>query len=201
MSYRKFTLKTFCETFSIPASAVDLFSPNIPYVQPSDHLQFDISEGLRLPLTTEKAKSEYLIVPILREVRRHNNNNFTIFSGYNLTVDKKRNLTGFCDFVLTHSTLPFEIDKPMFCIVEAKNEDIEGGVGQCAAEMLAARIFNERDGTNVHTIYGCVTNAVEWLFLRLENDTLLIDTRRYALANLPELLGALQTVIDFYKTE
>ena len=31
-------------------------------------------------------------------------------------------------------------------IVEAKNENIKSGLGQCAAEMVAARLFNEREG-------------------------------------------------------
>jgi hypothetical protein len=199
MSYRKFTLASFSEQLSIGVRSASVFSQPMLTMEPSERLRFDIEEGLQMPLASEKAKSENLIVPILREVRRSNGAIFTVFSGYNLNVDKLRKLNGFCDFVLTMQPLPFELRNPVFCVVEAKHEDIESGIGQCAAEMYAARFFNEKNGNNTHIIHGCVTSAYDWLFLRLEGNTLLIDTRRYALANLPELLGALQTVIDFYK--
>lgn len=71
-------------------------------------------------------------------------------------------------------------------------------MGQCAAEMLATRLFNEATENDISIVHGAVTSGTEWLFLRLEGDALLVDTRRYALANLPELLGALQTVLDVY---
>lgn len=199
MSYQKFTLATFSEEFAITVESTRIFTPPFNRVEPSERLQFDIEEGLQMPLLTEKAKSENLITPILREMRRRNGAIFTVFSGYNLTVDKRRKLSGYCDYVLTMQSIPFELRNPIFCIVEAKHEDIESGIGQCAAEMYAARLFNEKNGNrSSDIIHGCVTSAYDWLFLRLEGSTLQIDSQRYVLAKLPELLGALQTVIDFY---
>jgi hypothetical protein len=64
--------------------------------------------------------------------------------------------------------------------------------------LLREYLFNEREGSDIRIIHGCVTSAYDWLFLKLDGATLTIDTRRYGLVNLPELLGALQTVIDFY---
>ena len=32
----------------------------------------------------------------------------------------------------------------MLAVVEAKNDSIKGGLGQCIAAMVAARLFNER---------------------------------------------------------
>ncbi|MCU0427478.1 MAG: hypothetical protein MUF71_17830 [Candidatus Kapabacteria bacterium] len=199
MSYRKFTLSSFSKDFSITISSAEIFPQPIALVEPSSRLKADIDEGVKLPLGTEKAKSENLIAPILREIRRRNDDSFTIFSGYNLSIDRKRKLTGYCDFVLTMQPMPFELQNPIFCVVEAKDEDIESGLGQCAAEMYAARIFNEEHQNPTAILHGCVTSAYDWLFLRLEGNSLRIDKRRYALANLPELLGALQSVIDFYQ--
>lgn len=34
------------------------------------------------------------------------------------------------------------IDVPVVVISEAKNENIKGGLGQCAVAMLAAQLFN-----------------------------------------------------------
>ncbi len=200
MSYRKFTLKSFCQTFGIQTS----YSPVLQNVIPQEAtplLSAELAESHRFPMLTEKAKSEHIISPVLREICRRNPDNLTLFSGYELTADKKRGLNGYCDFLFSKTSVPIEISTPMICLVEAKSENIEGGVGQCAAEMLAARIFNEKDGSEVRIIHGCVTSAYDWLFLRLDGDTLTIDTHRYALANLPELLGAWQSVIDFYNPE
>jgi transketolase C-terminal domain/subunit len=52
-------------------------------------------------------------------------------------------------------------------IVEAKNENIKGGLGQCVAEMVAAQIFNEREANAIDTIYGAVTTGEIWKFLKL----------------------------------
>ena len=42
-------------------------------------------------------------------------------------------------------------------------------------EMVAARIFNEREGTPRETLHGAVTTGDVWKFLRLEGDTVWID--------------------------
>ena len=41
------------------------------------------------------------------------------------------------------------IQAPVHTIVEAKKEDINGGIAQCIAEMVAAQIFNERKGAAI----------------------------------------------------
>lgn len=51
------------------------------------------------------------------------------------------------------------INAPMMIIVEAKNENIKGGLGQCAAVMLAAQLFNQQQGNEIKTIYGAVTTG------------------------------------------
>jgi hypothetical protein len=84
-------------------------------------------------------------------------------------------------------------------VYEAKNDSIEDWYGQCGAEMYAARLFNQQKGNDIHTIHGAITNGFTWQFLKLEGQTLFIDSQRYGLANLPQLLGAIQKVYDFYK--
>lgn len=70
--------------------------------------------------------------------------------------------------------------------------------GQCGAEMYAARLFNEQKNEPYRIIYGAVTDGYEWVFLKLEENTLFIDKERYYLRNLSELLGVLKTIMDFY---
>ncbi len=45
-------------------------------------------------------------------------------------------------------------------------------------------------------IYGVSTNAFEWIFLKLDNGThLIIDTQRYYLNEVQQLLGILQGIL------
>lgn len=90
-------------------------------------------------LTTEKAKSEYIIVPILKELRRHNPDKFSTFSGVEFNVEKTLELMGYCDFMLSAETKRGEITAPVFCLIEAKDGEIDKGYAQCGADALAQK--------------------------------------------------------------
>ena len=192
MSYKHFTIKALKKKLGLQIGYEDLFSGRISPVAPSTQLEADVAEGKQFPLLSEKAKSELLIMPVLKELKRLNNGRVNVFSGYPLNVDAEKGLTGFCDFLITKDPLPVEIVSPILAIVEAKNEHIEAGIGQCGAEMYAAYQYNLEDGQSVPRIYGAVTTASEWLFMRLEENILTIDARRYALSELPHILGIFQ---------
>jgi hypothetical protein len=77
-------------------------------------------------------------------------------------------------------------------IVEAKNENIKGGLGQCVAEMIAAQLFNEREGNAIDTIYGAVTTGEIWKFLKLVGAVASIDLSDYYIVrDVPKILGIL----------
>ncbi len=88
------------------------------------------------------------------------------------------------------------IEQPIFCIVEAKNDNLENGVPQCIAEMFAARIANERQNKPIDVIYGCVTTGHSWQFLKLEGSTAYQDANIYGLTDLPKILGILHSFVD-----
>ena len=200
MAYSDFTLAKVRKQLGIEQQRVNaLFDSNLPEVEPSDWLKADIADALQSPLSTEKAKSEQIIYPILKELKRNNPNAFAVFSGYAFNVDESRQLNGLCDFMLTKKADIVKPEVPIFCLVEAKNGVVEESFGQCTAEMVAARIFNEQDAEPIQIIYGCVTNAFEWIFLKLEGNTIYIDSNRYLLDRLPRLLGVLQNVVDGYR--
>jgi hypothetical protein len=73
--------------------------------------------------------------------------------------------------------------------VEAKKENIPAGLGQCVAEILAARIFNERAGNENLVIYGTVTTGSIWQFLKLEGQSIQIDLSEYYLKDVNKILG------------
>lgn len=202
MVYSDFTLDQLDRLFGISETQVRLFSEeSLITIQPSERLLADVQEGQELPVFSEKAKSEMLITPVLREVRRQSGNQFNIFSGYQFEVDKERGLTGICDYLFTTHPRTNRIKSPVFCAVEAKSRSVEEGIAQAGAEMIAARLFNERENTPTPVVFGCVTNAYEWLFLKLEGNQLFTDTDRYFLdvLNLPRLLGVLGGIVAFYK--
>ena len=165
---------------------------------PSDWLLTTLSIQKKLPQGTEKAKSELRIAPILMELHSRNAHKFTFFSGYTFDVDASKSLTGRCDFLLIKEAYSTNIEAPIIGIFEAKDDNIDKWIGQCGAEMYAARLFNEQHDEAINIIYGAVTNGNEWLFLKLAENILYVDTEVYSIRNLAELLGALQTLIDFY---
>ncbi|CAK0764786.1 conserved hypothetical protein [Gammaproteobacteria bacterium] len=199
MAYNKFTLKDLEDKFAIKNFNHEfIWAANLPSFQASSRLMEDLSEARREPLATEKAKSEFIILPVLKELRRKNYNRFSYFSGYEFNVDRKNGLIGYCDYIFSAVPEKLTIEAPIIFLVEAKKGDIEYGLGQCGAEMHAALIFNERKGISRKTIYGCVTNAYTWCFLKLEVKSLMIDPDYIPLtfSNPNGVLAVLQWLLD-----
>lgn len=197
-SYSKFKFEDLVE-MGVTVDGGDIFFKEITPVKPGIQLLNILELNQQFPLGTEKARSEMLVFPILASLKLLNNE-FTIFSGYQFDVDKARGLKGHCDFLLAKSPSSRFIKAPVIAVVEAKNDNVDEGVPQCVAEMMAAKIFNERRGEPEKAIHGIVTSGMEWLFLRLDDGNRVTShNERFGLSNLEELLGALQTVIDFYK--
>jgi hypothetical protein len=55
--------------------------------------------------------------------------------------------------------------------------------------MVAARLFNERDGEGPLTIHGAVTTGTNWRFLKLESSELLVDRQEYTLEPVARILA------------
>ncbi|MEO1591448.1 MAG: hypothetical protein AAFU71_09175 [Cyanobacteria bacterium J06632_22] len=146
---------------------------------------------LAAAIDTEKARSEYIIAPILSKLATQNEQ-LSLFSGRNFNVDAEQGLVGFCDFILTRNPDKLSIKSPVVIIFEAKNENINSGLAQCIAAMVAAQIQNQREGSSDEAIYGVVTTGQVWRFLRLDpNKHVLIDLKDRYLTPIEELLGAL----------
>ena len=175
-SYSQFTYEDL-PSLNLKVRERSLFS-KIKDVEPSSFLKALLEKNLKRNLRTEKAKSELIISPILNELEDRNPHLFGYYSGYNFDVDKKLGLKGFCDFILSFEPDSPIIEAPAFCVVEAKNDNLDSGVPQCVAEMYAAQIFNQKRGIEPSFIYGAVTFGYEWKFLRLEEKTLWIDLLR-----------------------
>ena len=90
---------------------------------------------LALASNTGKSRSEMIIAPILIALRKYLNNQISLFSGIDFTVDSAQGLNGNCDFIISRSPELLIINAPVVTIVEAKKENINTGLGQCVAEM------------------------------------------------------------------
>ena len=139
---------------------------------------------------------EMVIAPMLVQLKRLLNDQISLFSGVEFSVDSAQDLVGFCDFIISLSQQQLYISAPALIIFEAKNENIKGGLGQCLAAMVAARIFNEREGQPLPQIYGAVTTGNQWKFLRLVDQTAYVDQRDYYIDQLETLMGILVSLVQ-----
>jgi len=150
---------------------------------------------LALSNNTEKARSEMIIAPILIEMKKQSSDNFSLFSGVEFEVESEQGLAGYCDFILSRSPEQLFVTAPVVMLVEAKKENINNGLGQCVAEMVAAQRFNQREQNSITTIYGVVMTGTNWKFLRLQDQHVEIDLQEYYVSEIEQILGILNAGI------
>jgi len=198
MSYSDFTLQTVVKELQLVLNERTNLFVQVPEGTISDHLATTLKENvpLALAINTEKARSELIIAVLLVELRKMLNYRISLFSGVEFNVDPQRGLNGVCDFIITRSSEQFFIRAPAIVIVEAKNENIKGGLGQCIAAMLAARLFNVQEGQPIARLYGAVTTGSVWKFLQLVDSTLSIDLEEYYINNAGKILGILMHMAE-----
>jgi hypothetical protein len=197
MAYNLFNLESVTQQFSLSRNEqINLFG-TAKEVSPRRELVTLLEEHIPLALAigNEKARSELIIAPVLAEARRLANRTVSFFSGVEFNVAPEQGLTGFCDFIFSRSPELYTLKAPALMIVEAKQENIPGGFGQCVAEMVAAQIFNERAANGLTTIYGAVTTGDNWKFLKLEGRTVFIDLPQYQIAQIDKILGILLHIL------
>ncbi len=198
MSYSDFTLQTVVKELQLVLNErTDLFA-QVPESVISDYLAITLKENipLALAINTEKARSELIIAVMLVELRKMLNYQISLFSGVEFNVDPPRGLNGVCDFIITRSPEQLFISAPIIIVVEAKNENIKGGLGQCIAAMLAARLFNAQGGQPIATVYGAVTSGSVWKFLQLVDSTTYIDLEEYYINHAGKILGILMHMAE-----
>jgi hypothetical protein len=194
MSYSQFTtIAKVRDAFGLKIIEGRAFWGELPLVQPSTGLLDYLQETLPIVATSgsEKARSEGIIYPVLLEARRLLDRQVSLFSGEDFTVDESQGLNGVCDFLMTRSTEVLEIEAPAIVIIEAKKTDLKSGFGQCIAEMVAAQRFNQAQGKPIETIYGIISNGLQWQFLKIEGTVVSIDLAVYALPPVDRVLGAI----------
>ena len=114
MAYNRFTLSEAKKVFRlITDESRGLFSAAAE-VEISDFLRQTLERNLSLGLAinTEKARSELIVAPVLVELVEQTHHQISLFSGKAFNVDRKRGLSGACDFIISLSTEQLFITTP-----------------------------------------------------------------------------------------
>ncbi len=197
MPFRDFSFPQVQYDLGLSIDDADLFA-SVPSMEVREEFVSFINDGVTLAVanSTEKAKSEFIIAPVLLELRRVLHGSFSLFSGLEFNVDPSRNLNGFCDFIISKGKSQHVLGAPYVAIAEAKNDLIRTGLGQCIAAMFAARLCNEQAKAPITLISGVVSTGTAWKFLRLHGNAVTIDIPEYYIDNLPRIMGILRHIIQ-----
>ncbi len=198
MPYSKFTLSRAIDDFNLTIVEGERFLPEITPITPTPLLQEILKETIpwAIAVSSEKARSEGIINPVLLEVRRQLKGQISVFSGEEFNVEPEAELTGYCDFLISRSPEQLFIKAPVVIIVEAKKEDLKPALGQCLAEMVAAQRFNKQKQQPIPVIYGTVSSGTVWRFLKLKDQTVTIDLTDYPLPPVAQILGMLVWMVQ-----
>ena len=145
-------------------------------------------------INTESSRQALIVDPVLMELTQHVNVSFFLENAFN--VDSNKGLTGNPDGIISTSDNQLYITSPVVVLVEAKKSDLGSGLGQCVAEMEAARIFNEQKGHPISPIYGVVTDGVLWQFLSLQKNIATIDSYFYNFDDGSKIVGILKFFVE-----
>ncbi len=149
-------------------------------------LKARIEESLpRLSLTSEMARREFLIAPVLTDVLHYTQ--ATLNVEYPVAVSNQ--LKGSLDYLLqNHQT---------FLVIEAKNEDLERGFVQLAIELIALDQWIESDQP---ILQGAISTGNVWQFGQFDRASRQItqDLDLYRVpADLAELIQILVNILEF----
>ena len=103
MAYNKFTMPQLRKEYGLVNTTQAALFAAVPPLEISELLRLNLARQVEtaLRIGSEKARSEYLIAPILLEDYEQARDRANLFSGVEFDVDRKRGLSGFCDFMST----------------------------------------------------------------------------------------------------
>ena len=185
------TISEVQEKFRITYSEDDFVKaePSVPSIEFLQDFEFT-REHINV-FASEAARCEAIIFPVLKESYKAYADQYALWIKQSIAYDDV--LNGTPDyFISTRSELgKTVVGSPLILLVEAKKNDFEQGWGQCLAELVAAQKIND---DTAFPVYGIVTDGTLWQFGRLIGDTFTQNRTDFALANLPTLFGAVDSV-------
>jgi len=198
MAYGDFSLPTLLQKFSLETEErEDYFASTSPIELSQDMLDRIKRQAARaIAVSTEKARSEFIIAPLLLEALEHTDQVVSFFSGIELSPAPELGLNGVCDFLFSLSPSQILMTAPIVAIVEAKNDNVRFGFEQCIAEMVASQIYNQQKKSSLSTYYGVSTTGTNWIFMRLVGQTIFIDRTEYYISDPEKLVGIVVRMLE-----
>ncbi|MEY4768139.1 MAG: hypothetical protein RL637_778 [Pseudomonadota bacterium] len=167
---------------------------NLPEIQPSEQFISELKFNRQYLdiFSSEAARCENIIYPILREIYKQYAENYVLWS--HKTLNYNEILTGIPDYLFTSRS---ELGKtvlglPILAVVEAKQNNFTEGWGQCLAEMVAAQKLNS---TNI-AIHGVVTDAEVWHFGKLQGRHFIKNEEVFTLNKIGKIFAALDYALN-----
>ena len=169
-----------------------VFAEDVPPPEIFLH-EFDFTRENLPVFTSDGARTEAIIFPILREVYKDYSDKFVLWIQKSFTYNAK--LNGTPDYLIaTKSPLGKTVlAKPLLGVVEAKKNDFEVGWAQCLAELVAIQKLNDDEETSV---YGIVTDGERWQFGKFQQTLLTRQISGFTIDDLPQLFGALHFIFQ-----
>ncbi|NEP08506.1 MAG: hypothetical protein F6K25_06435 [Okeania sp. SIO2G4] len=190
---------TFADYFKLNSEPEDILSyfghgyESRSLSLPQTHRQLERLDNLKqrlqeiLPcvsLTSEMARREFLIAPVLMELIHYTQVKIKV--GYSLKINEQ--LKGELDYFLQTKT--------QFLVIEAKNADLQRGFTQLAVELIAVE---KAEFANYSMLYGAVSMGNIWQFAVLDTQQkrVIQDTNVYRVpADLRELLQIMVGILE-----
>ena len=121
MPYPDFTLETAETRLGLTAILGDLF-PDLQPLPVPVWLSDSLARGRAVAaLVSEKARSEFLVAPVLLACRELVSGDLTIYSGQRLDIDAALGLSGECDYLLALTEPVPRLRAPLIAVLEAKD--------------------------------------------------------------------------------
>jgi len=180
MAFGDFAFPEVHQDLGLTVLEADLFS-QVPAIVPRDDFLATLAEGatLALAINTEKAKSEFIIAPLLLELRRLMGGAIGLFSGVELDVDAAKGLNGVCDFILTKENVflagSARADHTRFRLVDVLFQpDVRDARFRCRSDRLerwvARIIHNDQFGAPLAQIARRHQREDPMAIVRRDND-------------------------------
>ena len=176
------------EAFKIKYNEVDYLQYEDIEPSPAFLEEFEFSKQHINVFSSEAARCENVIYPILRDVYKNYVEWFALWSHESIAYNEE--LSGTPDYLIsTKSALGKTVPGiPIIIVVEAKRNDFIKGWGQCLAELVAAQKINSDDKK---TVYGIVTDGEFWQFGKLVGNLFTRNETALTISELKKVFGAI----------
>jgi len=147
--------------------------------------------------SSEGARCELVILPLLREAYKNYVNQFVLWVQKSIRYDKV--LNGTPDYIISKRSKLGKtvLEYPLLMVAEAKKNDFDQGWGQCLAELVKKKKLNNDSDLPV---YGIVTDGKYWEFGKLEQAIFTKNKDSFPVNHVETILGILDFLFSLAKS-